>query len=144
MCRVFGVSPSGFYAWNVREPSVRAIEDARLTARIRHYHARSRGAYGAPNILVLDAFSRKIVGWAMAEHLRTELVLAARVEVGDDMAAATLSLLRAREHRAPQQPHPRADGGPAARQPEGISRNLRISSVPHGPSCVRPLKCGGA
>jgi putative transposase len=157
MCRVFGVSPSGFYAWNSREPSARALEDARLTARIRFYHARSRGAYGAPNILedlrdegirvgkkrvarlmkadalrgvcrrkfvitttrdadatpaadlvqrefhadapnrlwvadityiptcagflflavVLDAFSRKIVGWAMAEHLRTELVLAA-------------------------------------------------------------------
>jgi putative transposase len=157
MCRVFGVSPSGSYAWNSREPSARAIEDARLTARIRHYHARSRGAYGAPNILedlreegvrvgkkrvarlmkaeglrgvcrrkfvvtttrdadalpsadlvqrqfsadapnrlwvadityiptwagflylavVLDAFSRRIVGWAMAEHLRTELVLSA-------------------------------------------------------------------
>jgi len=26
---------------------------------------------------VLDAFSRKIVGWAMEIHLRTELVLAA-------------------------------------------------------------------
>jgi putative transposase len=51
MCRVFGVSPSGFYAWNAREPSAHAIQDAKLTARIRHYHARSRGAYGAPNIL---------------------------------------------------------------------------------------------
>ena len=157
MCRVFGVSPSGFYAWNGRAPSARSIRDAEITARIRHYHARSRGAYGAPNIhedlrdegigvgrkrvarlmkadglrgvcrrkwvtttvrdadatpaadlverqfsadapnrlwvadityiptwagflylaVVLDAFSRKIVGWAMAEHLRTELVLAA-------------------------------------------------------------------
>ena len=157
MCRVFGVSPSGFYAWNSREPSMRAIEDARLKARIRFFHARSKGAYGAPNILedlrdegirvgkkrvarlmkadglrgvcrrkwvttttrdadaqpsadlvqrqfaadapnrlwvadityiptwagflylavVLDAFSRRIVGWAMAEHLRTELVLSA-------------------------------------------------------------------
>jgi len=27
--------------------------------------------------VVLDAFSRKIVGWAMASHLRTELVLQA-------------------------------------------------------------------
>jgi putative transposase len=27
--------------------------------------------------VVLDAFSRKIVGWAVATHLRTELVLAA-------------------------------------------------------------------
>ena len=26
---------------------------------------------------MLDAFSRRVVGWAMAEHLRTELVLAA-------------------------------------------------------------------
>jgi putative transposase len=157
MCRVFGVSPSGFYAWHSREPSARAIEDAKLTARIRIYHARSKGAYGAPNILedlrdegirvgkkrvarlmkadglrgvcrrkwvtttmrdadaqpsadlvqrqfaanapnrlwvadityvptwagflylavVLDAFSRRIVGWAMAEHLRAELVLSA-------------------------------------------------------------------
>ena len=157
MCRVFGVSPSGFYAWHWREPSARALEDARPTARIRTYHARSKGAYGAPNIhmdlrdegirvgrkrvarlmkadglrgvcrrkwivtttrnaeaqpaadlvqrqfaadapnrlwvadityvptwtgflylaVVLDAFSRRIVGWAMAEHLRTELVLSA-------------------------------------------------------------------
>jgi putative transposase len=158
MCRVFGVSSSGYYAWGKREPSARALEDARLTARIRHYHARSRGRYGAPNIhadlreidgirvgqkrvarlmkaeglqgacfrkwvtttmrdaeaqpsvdlvqrqfaadapnklwvadityiptwagflylaVVLDAFSRRIVGWSMAEHLRTELVLSA-------------------------------------------------------------------
>ena len=158
MCRVFGVSSSGYYAWVKREPSARALEDARLTARIRHYHARSKGRYGAPNIhadlreldgirvgqkrvarlmkaeglqgacfrkwvtttmrdaeaqpsadlvqrqfvadapnklwvadisyiptwagflylaVVLDAFSRRIVGWSMAEHLRTELVLAA-------------------------------------------------------------------
>jgi putative transposase len=27
--------------------------------------------------IVLDAFSRRIVGWAMEEHLRTELVLQA-------------------------------------------------------------------
>ena len=27
--------------------------------------------------IVLDVFSRKVVGWAMANHLRTELVLAA-------------------------------------------------------------------
>jgi len=37
---------------------------------------RDRAAKAAPD-LVLDAFSRKIVGWAMATHLRTELVLAA-------------------------------------------------------------------
>ncbi len=157
MCRVFRVSSSGYYAWAKRGPSARALEDARLTARIRMYHVRSKGRYGAPNIhadlrddgihvgkkrvarlmkaeglqgacfqkwittttrdaeaqpsadlvqrqfsadapnklwvadityiptwagflylaVVLDAFSRRIVGWSMAEHLRTELVLAA-------------------------------------------------------------------
>ena len=157
MCRVFKVSPSGFYAWNAREPSARAIDNARLSARIRAIHARSYGTYGSPRIhaeladegelvghnrvarlmkiagiegvsrrrwvsttirdpkaqpsadlvqrdfeadrpnrlwvadityiptwagflylaVVLDAFSRKIVVWTMAEHLRTELVLAA-------------------------------------------------------------------
>jgi putative transposase len=50
MCRVFGVSPSGFYAWNSRAPSARAIEDASLTARIRAFHARAKGTYGAPRI----------------------------------------------------------------------------------------------
>ncbi len=50
MCRVFGVSSSGYYAWNSRPPSTRALRDAELTARIRVYHARSKGAYGAPNI----------------------------------------------------------------------------------------------
>jgi putative transposase len=157
MCRVLGVSSSGFYAWQTREPSAHALRDAELKAHIRLYHARSKGRYGAPNIhadlreagirvgkkrvarlmkeeglqgacyrewvttttrdadvqpcadlvqrqfsaeapnrlwvadityvptwagflflaVVLDAFSRRIVGWAMAEHLRTELVLSA-------------------------------------------------------------------
>ena len=32
--------------------------------------------------VVLDAFSRRIVGWAMETHLRTELVLAALEMIG--------------------------------------------------------------
>ncbi len=50
MCRVLGVSPSGFHAWKSREPSNRAIEDARLLKRIHAIHKRSRGTYGAPRI----------------------------------------------------------------------------------------------
>ena len=30
--------------------------------------------------IVLDVFSRKVVGWAIANHLRTELVLGKRYE----------------------------------------------------------------
>ena len=50
MCRVLGVSTSGYYAWRNREPSERAKEDARLTEVIRSIHERSRGTYGAPRI----------------------------------------------------------------------------------------------
>jgi transposase InsO family protein len=50
MCRVLGVSRSGFHAWLARKPSARALEDARLTARIAELHQRFRGVYGSPRI----------------------------------------------------------------------------------------------
>ena len=154
MCRVLGVSSSGYYAWAKRRPSRRAQRDATLTAEIHAAHAASRGTYGAPRVhaelaakgirvgrkrvarlmsraavagvsrrtfvtttaqgagrpapdlvernfaaeapdllwvsdityiptwsgflylaLVLDAFSRRIVGWSMATTLATQLVL---------------------------------------------------------------------
>jgi putative transposase len=155
MCRLLGVSSSGYHAWRTRGPSERDLADECLLARIREIHKLSDGTYGAPRILeelkeegtqvgkkriarllrqaglqgvsrrrrfrttqkdptarphedlvernftalgpdqlwvsditfvptwagflflavVLDAWSRKIVGWAMANHLRTELVL---------------------------------------------------------------------
>jgi putative transposase len=155
MCRVLGVSRSGFHAWQARPPSARAREDERLTERIREIHRANRRVYGAPRIhaelrmadgvrvsrkrverlmraagvsgmvarrrgrttirvpgvrvcedlvdraflaaapnrlwvaditylrtwegwlylvAVQDIFSRRIVGWAMADHMRTELV----------------------------------------------------------------------
>ena len=52
MCRVLGVSSSGYYAWLNREPSVRARTDQRLTNRIEEIHQFSRGTYGAPRIHV--------------------------------------------------------------------------------------------
>jgi putative transposase len=158
MCRLLGVSTSGFYAWDERPLSKRALEDIALTAKIHAIHRSSRECYGVPRIhaelsqehdihvgrkrvarlmraaglrgisrrrfvrttiadehahlppdlvdrnfrigeldrlwvadityiptwtgflylaIVLDACSRKVVGWAMETHLRTELVLAA-------------------------------------------------------------------
>jgi putative transposase len=132
LCRVLGVSPSGYYAWRRRGPSQRAQADLALTVRIRAIHQASRQTYGAPPIhaelqaagvrwtvttqreptvtpapdrlrrqfvataphriwtadstyvptwagclylaVVLDVYSRRIVGWAMADHRRTELV----------------------------------------------------------------------
>jgi len=157
MCRVLGVSASGYYARLKRPPSARARADAELSARIAAIHQSSRATYGAPRIhaelaaeglhvgckrvarlmtsaglhgvsrrkwvittvrdrgarpapdlvernfaasgpnrlwvadityiptwagflylaVVLDVFSRRIVGWAMETYLRTELVLKA-------------------------------------------------------------------
>ena len=50
LCRVFGVSRTGFYNWERRAPSDRALSDAWLTEKIRKIHAASRGVYGAPRI----------------------------------------------------------------------------------------------
>jgi len=157
MCRVLGVSPSGFYGWRWRPPAARAQADAGLSEKIRAIHERSRGTYGVPRVhaelaaeeihvgrkrvarlmravglegvsrrrsvhttvrdraarpapdlvdrdfvapgpnqlwvadityiptwagfvylaVVLDVWSRRVVGWALATHLRTELVLGA-------------------------------------------------------------------
>lgn len=48
--------------------------DALWVADVTYVHTWSGFLYLA---VVLDAFSRRVVGWAMADHLRTELVLAA-------------------------------------------------------------------
>jgi len=50
LCRLLGVSPSGYYAWRQRGPSARAVANAALVERIRVIHRASREAYGAPNI----------------------------------------------------------------------------------------------
>ena len=157
LCRVLGVSTSGYYAWLERSPSKRAQANAALKSRIEKIHERSRGTYGSPRIhaelaaegkrvgrnrvarlmheaglegasrrrgprttrrgrdakpapdlvkrdfvaagpnrlwvadityiptwagflylaVVVDAWSRRVVGWSMATHLRSELVLEA-------------------------------------------------------------------
>ena len=50
MCRVLGVSSSGYYAWAKRAPSARAISDAALIERIGAIHAASHGTYGSPRV----------------------------------------------------------------------------------------------
>ena len=50
MCRLLGVSASGYYAWQGRAPSARAESDGAMLDRIRDIHRTSRGTYGAPRI----------------------------------------------------------------------------------------------
>ena len=156
LCRVLGLSPSGYYAWLKRPPSARAMRDEALRERIGTIFEENRRVYGRPRIhaelqqagervggkrvgrlmreagiqgasrrrfkprttqrdrnarpapdlvdrdfraeapdrlwvadityvptwadflylaVVVDAWSRRVVGWSMATHLRSELVL---------------------------------------------------------------------
>ncbi len=155
LCRMLGVSRSGYYDWRGGSPSVRSRENAILTEKIHEIHRRSRETYGSPRVhaelrsigtrcsrkrvarlmrkaglqgctrgrrkrttrrsrkavpaedllqrsfeatqtdkvwvadityvatregflylaFILDVHSRRIVGWAMENHLRTELVV---------------------------------------------------------------------
>lgn len=50
MCRILGVSKSGFYAWQSRPPSQRALANEILTVQIRTIHERSRCTYGSPRV----------------------------------------------------------------------------------------------
>ena len=70
MCRVLEVSRSGYHAWTRRPPGPRALEDARLTARIRVLHKQRREVYGSPRIwsdLVVDDGER--IGRKRVERL---------------------------------------------------------------------------
>lgn len=51
MCRLLEVSPSGFYAYQKRPPSLRSVSDAALLERIRRHHAASDETYGAERIV---------------------------------------------------------------------------------------------
>ena len=62
MCRVLGVSSSGYHAWVKRCPSQRAETDAVLIAAIRAAHTASRGTYGAPRVHAELATKGKHIG----------------------------------------------------------------------------------
>lgn len=50
MCRVLGVSRSGYYGWRDRPPSDRAQADVRLAADVRRVFDEHKGRAGAPRI----------------------------------------------------------------------------------------------
>jgi transposase InsO family protein len=50
MCRLLGVSRSGYYAWRKRQPSKRSKMDASLAARIVELHVESHRRYGSPRV----------------------------------------------------------------------------------------------
>lgn len=50
MCRMYGVSPGGYYAWCARGPSDRSIRDAELLVEIRRVFKENKGRYGSPRV----------------------------------------------------------------------------------------------
>lgn len=50
LCRVLEVSRSGFYDWEVREPSERDVSDALLALEIEAIYVCSAGTYGTPRV----------------------------------------------------------------------------------------------
>ena len=50
LCRVVGVSRSGYYAWRTRPVSARAASNEVLLVEIRRIYAESRGTYGSPRV----------------------------------------------------------------------------------------------
>jgi transposase InsO family protein len=50
MCRMYEVSPAGFYAWKARGQSARSQEDDQLLKQIQRAHADSRQTYGSPRV----------------------------------------------------------------------------------------------
>ena len=50
MCRMLGVSRSGYYDWRDRAPSARTTANLTLLHDVRGLQARHQGRYGSPRI----------------------------------------------------------------------------------------------
>jgi putative transposase len=50
LCRVLEVTRSGYYAWEKRDPSERAIDDQKLALEIAAIHKASGETYGSPRV----------------------------------------------------------------------------------------------
>jgi putative transposase len=68
-CQALEVSRAGYYAWERRAPSDRALHDAWLTERIKAIHLENRGVYGSPRIHAMLAREGVHVGRKRVERL---------------------------------------------------------------------------
>ncbi|MGI6543274.1 MAG: IS3 family transposase [Limnochordia bacterium] len=76
LCRVLGVSTSGYYAWRMHEPSHRKLEDERLKTHIIKIYTESRNTYGAPRIRAALAKERLCCSKKRVARLMKELGIA--------------------------------------------------------------------
>jgi putative transposase len=72
VCRVLGVSPSGFYDWRSRPPSPRSLDDEVLPEAIRLIHDESRQTYGYRRVTaeLVDGRGRRVGRHRVARLMR--------------------------------------------------------------------------
>ncbi len=78
MCRMLGVTRSGFYAWRKRPRPARAKADAQLAVTVAAVHQRSRKTYGSPRVHEELKAQGLRVGRKRVERLMRENGLQAR------------------------------------------------------------------
>jgi putative transposase len=78
MCRVLGVSRSGYYAWGKRPTSARKMADQSLTEQIESIHQKSRRTYGSIRIQIELADQGIKCGHNRVARLMREIGLSAK------------------------------------------------------------------
>lgn len=71
LCRLYGVTRAGYYAWRQRGVSARAVQDRILSAEIGAIFTASRGTYGSPRVYrALKARGIRVSGRRVARLMR--------------------------------------------------------------------------
>jgi hypothetical protein len=107
LCRMLGVSRSGFHAWQRRPPSDRELADAWLVERIREIRAESRQTYGARRVhralrhrdvrvgrKRVERLMRRELSALVPKRYRRTTIRGPGVRVADDLVDATSSRRR--------------------------------------------------